>query len=81
LQPPMLFITTENLESLLTINKLALKLLARRCLRLSEEIFALEGQIARLASKAAPHLLALKGLSTDTAAVLPVAALKTSSSA
>jgi transposase len=43
-------------------------------MRLSEEISTLEEQIAWLVSKAAPDLLALKGLSTDTAAVLLVAA-------
>jgi transposase len=65
----------ENPESLVAVNKLALKSLARRYLRLSEEISALEKQITRLVSKAAPHLLALKkGLNTDTAAVLLVAA-------
>jgi transposase len=64
----------ENPESLVAVNKLALKSLARRYLRLSEEISTLEKQIARLVSEAAPHLLALKGLSTDTAAVLLVAA-------
>ena len=64
----------ENPESLVEVNKFALKSLARRYLQLSEEISALEEQIARLVSKAAPHLLALKGLSTDTAAALLVAA-------
>jgi transposase len=65
----------ENPESLLAVNKLALKSLARRYLRLSEEISTpLKEQIARLVSKAASDLLALKGLRTDTAAVLLVAA-------
>lgn len=59
---------------MLAVNKLALKSLGRRYRRLSEEISGLEKQIARLVSKVAPHLLVLKGLSTDTAAVLLVAA-------
>jgi transposase len=53
--------------------KLAMRSLARRHLRLSEEIAELERHIARLVSEAVPALTALRGVGTDTAASLLVA--------
>jgi transposase len=53
--------------------KLAMRSVARRHQRLSEEIAELEGQIARLVSEAVPALTALRGVGTDTAASLLVA--------
>jgi len=64
----------KNPEDLLAITKLALKSVARRYRQLSEEISALDEQIGRLVSEAAPALLALRGLSISTAATLLVAA-------
>ena len=53
--------------------KLAMRSLARRHRRLSEEIAELDEQIARLVSEAVPALAALRGVGTDTAASLLVA--------
>jgi transposase len=50
--------------------KLALRCVARRYRQLGAEIEALDGQLARLVAHAAPALLAVKGVGTDTAAVL-----------
>jgi transposase len=50
--------------------KLALRSVARRYQQLSAEIEALDAQLARLAARAAPALLAVKGVGTDTAATL-----------
>jgi transposase len=52
------------------MTKLAMRSLARRHLRLSEEIAELERQIARSVSEAVPGLAALRGVGTDTAASL-----------
>ena len=57
--------------------KLAMRSVARRHRRLSEEIAELDEQIARLVSEAVPALATLRGVGTDTAASLLVAALKT----
>jgi transposase len=53
--------------------KLAMRSLARRHRRLSEEIAELDEQIARLVSEAVPALASLRGVGTDTAASLLVA--------
>jgi len=50
--------------------KLALRCLARRSQQLSAEIEALDTHLARLLASVAPALLAVKGVGTDTAAVL-----------
>jgi len=54
--------------------KFALRSVARRYQRLSEEISELDEQLDRLVAEAAPELLAVKGVSTDTAASLLIAA-------
>jgi transposase len=54
--------------------KLALKSVARRYQQLSAEIAALDAQLDRLVARAAPALVAVKGVGTDTAAALLVAA-------
>jgi transposase len=43
---------------------------ARRYQRLSEEISELDEQLDRLVSEAAPELVAVEGIGTDTAASL-----------
>ena len=53
--------------------KLAMRSVARRHLRLSEEIAELEEQIARLVSEAVLALASLRGIGTNTAASLLVA--------
>ncbi len=60
-------------EDLRAANKLAMRSVARRYQRLSEEIAELEEQIARLVSEAVPALTSLRGVGTDTAASLLVA--------
>ena len=60
-------------EDLRGATKLAMRSVARRHLRLSEEIAELEEQIARLVSEAVPALASLRGIGTDTAASLLVA--------
>jgi transposase len=54
--------------------KLALKFLARRYQQLCAEVKALDAHLARLVAQAAPELLAVKGVSTITAACLLVTA-------
>jgi transposase len=54
--------------------KLALRCVARRYQLLSAEIEALDAQLTRLVAHVAPALLAVKGVGTDTAAVLLTAA-------
>jgi transposase len=54
--------------------KFALRSVARRYLRLAEEIGELEGQIRRLVRETAPSLVALEGVGPDTAATLLVVA-------
>lgn len=58
----------------LAATKLALKSLAIRYRQLSVEIEALDAQLEQLVATAAPDLLALKGIGTDTAGALLVAA-------
>jgi transposase len=60
-------------KDLRVATKLAMRSIARRHLRLSEEIAELDEQIARLVSEAVPALAALRGVGTDTAASLLVA--------
>ena len=50
--------------------------MARRYQRLSEEISELDEQLDRLVTEAAPELVAVEGVGTDTAASLLIAALK-----
>jgi transposase len=54
--------------------KFALRSVARRYQRLSEEISELDEQLDRLVAQAAPELLCVQGVSTDTAASLLIAA-------
>ena len=54
--------------------KFALRSVARRYRRLSEEISDLDEQLDRLVSEAAPELVAVEGVGTDTAASLLIAA-------
>ena len=54
--------------------KFAMRSVARRYQRLSEEIYELDEQLGRLVAQAAPQLLAVEGVSTDTAASLLIAA-------
>ena len=54
--------------------KHALRSIARRWLQLTQEITALDTHLERLVAMAAPALVAVKGVGTETAAVLLVAA-------
>ena len=54
--------------------KFALRSVARRYQRLSEEISELDEQLDRLVTEAAPELVAVEGVGTDTAASLLIAA-------
>ncbi len=58
----------------LVATKLALQSLARRHQQLRAEIEALDAQLAPLVARAAPQLLTVKGVGTETAATLLVAA-------
>jgi len=58
----------------LAATKLALKSIALRHRQLSAEIQALDGHLDRLVAEVAPALVALKGVGTETAATLLVAA-------
>ncbi|HEV8639076.1 MAG TPA: transposase [Chloroflexota bacterium] len=58
----------------LAATKLALRSIAARCCRLDAEIAALDAHLDRLVAEAAPALVAVKGVGTDTAAALLVAA-------
>jgi transposase len=59
-----------NLATPTAATKLALHCLARRYQHLSTEMEAIDLQLARLLAHVAPALLAVKGVGTDTAAVL-----------
>ena len=54
--------------------KFALRSVAGRWLRLTEEVTELDAQLERLVATAAPALVAVKGVGTQTAAALLVAA-------
>lgn len=54
--------------------KFAMRSVARRYLALSEEIASLGSELGRIVAKAAPGLVAAKGIGTETAAVLLMAA-------
>lgn len=63
-----------DVNSLETAAKLALKSLAVRYRQLTREITAPDRQIERLAHRAAPELMQIKGVGVDTGAALLVAA-------
>jgi transposase len=54
--------------------KFAMRSVARRHQRLSEEISELDAQLDRIVAQAAPELVAVEGVGTDTAASLLIAA-------
>lgn len=54
--------------------KFAMRSVARRYLALSEEIAPLESELGRIVAEVAPGLVAAKGIGTETAAVLLMAA-------
>src|ERR687886_1199433 len=68
------FRPTTPLASPLAATKLALRSMARRHQQLSAEIEALDHHLADLVARAAPTLLAAKGMGTHTAAALLLAA-------
>ena len=59
---------------LVSVTKLAMRSIARRYQNLSEEISALDERLEQLAIEVAPALVALKGVGTDTAVALLIAA-------
>jgi transposase len=63
----------DHLGDVAAATKFALRSVARRCWRLSEEISELDEQLDRLVAQAAPALVAVEGVSTDTAASLLIA--------
>ncbi len=63
----------ENPSEVEAATKFALRPVARRYQRLSEEISELNEQLDRLVAEAAPELLAVEDVSTDTAASLLIA--------
>lgn len=67
------FRPAERPGDVLSATKLALRSIARRCQRLSEEVSELDEQLDQLVAEAAPELVAVKGVGTDTAASLLVA--------
>jgi hypothetical protein len=68
------FRTGTSANGLRCATKLAMRSLARRHLRLSEEIAELDRQLAHLVAEATPALASMRGVGTDTAAALLVAA-------
>ena len=62
------------IDDLAAATKLAMRSVARRHRQLSEEIAELDKQLARLVAEAAPALGSLRGVGTDTAAALLIAA-------
>jgi transposase len=64
----------ESLDDVATATKFALRSVARRYRLLSEEISELSEQLDRLVAQAAPELVAVEGVNTDTAASLMIAA-------
>ena len=63
-----------NPSDMQAATEFALRSVARRHQRLSEEISELDEQLDRLVAEAAPELVALEGVGTDTAASLLIAA-------
>ena len=63
-----------SLSDVESSTKFALRSVARRYQRLSEEISELDEQLDRLVSEVAPELVAVEGVGTDTAASLLIAA-------
>jgi transposase len=63
-----------DLANVEAATKFAMRSIARRYQQLSEEIFELDEQLNRLVAEAAPGLVAVEGISTDTAASLLIAA-------
>jgi transposase len=63
-----------NPSDVVEATKFALRSVARRYQRLSEEICELEEQLERLVAETAPELVAVEGVGTDTAASLLIAA-------
>ena len=63
-----------NLGDVEAATKFAMRSIARRYQRLSEEISELDEQLNRLVGQAAPELVDVEGISTDTAASLLIAA-------
>ena len=61
-------------RDLVAVTKLAMRSIARRHRDLSEEISALDERLKQLVAQAAPALVALKGVGTDTAVSLLIAA-------
>jgi transposase len=64
----------KNLSEVETATKSALRSVAHRYQQLSEEISELDEHLNRLVAEAAPELLAVEGVSIDTAASLLIAA-------
>ncbi len=64
----------KNLSDVETATKYALRSVAHRYQQLSEEISKLDEHLNRLVAEAAPELLAVEGVSIDTAASLLIAA-------
>jgi len=64
----------ESLTDVMAATKLALRSVAHRYRHLCEEICELNEQLGRLVAQAAPALVAVEGVSTDTAASLLIAA-------
>jgi len=68
------FRTGESLTGVMVATKFALRSVARRYRHLCEEISELDEQLGRLVAEAAPALVAVEGISTDTAASSLIAA-------
>ena len=64
----------KNLSDVETATKFAMRSVAHRYQQLSEEISKLDEHLNRLVAEAAPELLAVEGVSIDTAASLLIAA-------
>ncbi|MEU4038898.1 IS110 family transposase [Streptomyces collinus] len=60
-------------DTLTTVTKLAIQSIAHRYLQLDDEISELDRHLQRLVTRAAPELMAVKGLGAETVAALLVA--------
>jgi transposase len=67
----------DGLRDVPTATRFALRSVARRYEALSAEIAELEAHLDRLVAQAAPELVSLPGIGTETAATLLIVALKT----